>query len=79
MSIQEELGSSRKALGLVLLCTLMVVYGGMNIPYGEGTWFHEEFEFVSSSISTSNHVLSISKSANPAISKDINRLEPSRI
>jgi len=54
MSLQEELGSSRKALGLVFLCTLMVVYGGMTIPYGEGTWFHEEFEFVSSSTSTSN-------------------------
>ena len=51
MSLQKELGSSRKALGLVLLCTLMVVYGGMTIPYGEGTWFHEEFEFVSSSTS----------------------------
>jgi DNA-directed RNA polymerase subunit RPC12/RpoP len=47
MSLQEELDKSRKALGLGLLCALIVVYGGVTVSYGEGTWFYSEYEFKS--------------------------------
>lgn len=47
-SLRDELEKSRNFTALVLICTILTVYGGTSFSYGEGTWFYFKSEFSSS-------------------------------
>ena len=47
-SLRDELEKSRNFTVLVLICTILAVYGGTSFSYGEGTWFYFKSEFSSS-------------------------------